>query len=986
MDHFLKLVAEDLFEKNGCKDRNDGLANTTIVFPNRRAKLFFDEWLLQKSQKPLWSPSYTTIQELFLKLSGWRRADLLNMVSMLHGIYCDVLNTQESLDSFWSWGELMIRDFDDMDRNMVDCRQLFMALSELKEMSEITYLDDNQKQVLQKFFKGVNTDNDSNLRDKYRIIWNALGTIYDRFTTTLAQTRHGYDGLIQRKAIESINENFELLDSDQFVFVGFNSLDKAEKALFRKLRDENRAKFYWDYDNWYTSSASHEAGTFMRDNLNEFPNELSGEDLFSNITKEKKMSIVDTSTDNAQARFIPEWIESLGEETVKEDTAIVLCDESLLQPVLHSIPKEKVDAVNITMGYPLSQTSVYSLVQALIELQKFSFRNKGRFTLELAARVLCNPLITTLSEGSSETLTELRRERKFFITQSDIENAVIAPLFRNLPASEQEFNRELLAYLKDAVRMIVPIFENEVEDTLFRPMNQEAAYKIFTQLNRLHSLTIENKLEVSMETMCRLIQSVLHSITVPFHGEPVLGLQIMGLLETRNLDFKNVLLLSAGEGSLPNSGTSVSFIPYSIRIAFGMTTMKEKSAVASYNFYHLLQRAQNVTMVYNSNSDVVGVSKGQISRYLLQLMTEKQFKIERTSLTSERGEWNSKSIEVDREDYVTDILLNKYDSRLDNDKPIEKRHFMSPTAINQYIDCPLKFYLCHVAGLNKPDNNDIDIDTAMFGTLFHKSAELSYEMLASQNPDRIITKEALEKLIKDSKMLDKIVCQAFTEDYFRNTAVELKDYIGTQAINHNVIKLYLKQILTLDCKEYAPFHYIGGELNKYETFINVDNPNNPGDTVPIRLAGIIDRLDSRIDTATGKETVRIVDYKTGGKPKKYPDNIDSLFDRNLPDRFYQALQIFYYAFILSRQSDFKNKGIAPVLLYTRSSSKPNKEDLYYKFAGELLTDFNRQCLKEYEEKLTAVVKEIFDPSVPFTQTSNHHICANCDFAKICNRQ
>lgn len=1011
MEQFLKIVAKDIYDK--CFNEKIGLSHVTIVFPNRRARLFFDKWLMEYSTKPLWSPSYTTIQDLFLSVSDLKSADKLKMVSILHKIYCRVLGKEESLDSFWSWGELMINDFADIDRNLVQSEQLFNVLEELKEFSGIDALDQEQKEAIEYFFGEMKNTSESSLKEKYTTIWKALGQIYSDFRQTLAGMGIAYDGMIQRQAVELIESDYDgfmaRFPAEKYVFVGFNSLDKAEKMLFRAMKQSGKAMFYWDYDYYYTvDNPDHEAGMFIKENLAEFPSELGGAGFggeFNNILKEKKLTIVETTTDNAQARYIPKWIKSLAKAAgtdaekiiVGDDTAIVLCDEGLLQPVLHSIPEKNTKEVNITMGYPLSQTSLYSLISCLTEMQRSASHNSGKMTLELIGRILGNPLITALEEKALSTLTKLRRERRLYPSMDELSDfQVISPLFRVTNG-----NTDLLKYLLNAIKIVVPAFDSKTEDTTFKPMNKESAYRIYTQLNRLHSLSDSGEFEVSLETMCRLINSVMRSGTVPFNGEPAIGLQIMGLLETRNLDFKHILLLSASEGCLPNTGSSLSFIPFNLRVAFGMTTMKEKSAVASYNFYHLLQRAESVTMVYNGNPDSSSIGKGQISRYLLQLITDTRFgKIERISQDSNRGDSIKLSITVSKDEHVLEQLKSIYDSRIDVDKPMKDRKFLSPSAINKYIDCPLKFYLAQIARLKKPEDKDVEIGPNLFGTIFHKSAEIAYGQLAAMTPDKTVTKENLDALLKNSQKVSAIVQQAFKEDYFHGADVPLDEYSGTQSINYSVIRKYLVQVLTLDRDYYAPFTYIGGEINEYQTLVQVQDPSDsndygdidpnssdfPGKTIPVRLAGIIDRLDSRIDPTTGKEIVRIVDYKTGNK-YDYPESIDSLFAKKSKSaiRSYQALQIFYYAYILSQQEQYADKPLAPVLLYTRASSKANADSLYYKFARDPLKDFKAQCLSEYKTRLTAVIREIFNPAVPFTQTTDLGNCGHCDFSAICHR-
>ena len=961
MEPFLKTVAEDLYSKFGSEN---GLADITVVFPNRRARLFFDDFLSACSTTPVWSPQYTTIEELFQSQSDLRPADRIEMVTLLHKIYQEILHTDESLDSFWSWGELMLADFDDVDRNLAPADQLFSLLREQREITDLSFLTEEQTKALKQFFKEMNEAKPTQLREHYQAVWSVLGNIYEKFSTLLAEKSIGYNGMIQRRVIANLDT--EKFTARKYAFVGFNSLDGAEIELFRAIQKAGKALFYWDYDPAYTDcSLPHEAGRFLRDNLKEFPNELPREQ-FDGMHK-ARLTIVETSTDNAQARFIPQWLESLQMEKAGKETSIILADENLLQPVLHSIPQERIGSVNITMGYKLSETSLYSLVNALIDMQRLAAKNKGRFSIQSLSRVLGNPMTAALCADAPKILEELRTSRRMFPdTTALTDSKELAVMF-----STATDNLSLLQYLLSVLKTLVPVIREREDDTLFQPLNQESLYRIYTQINRLYSLAEAGNLDISTDTLCRLIRSVLSTTTVPFHGEPAVGMQIMGLIETRNLDFKNVLLLSAQEGTLPKSGQNASFIPYNIRVAFGLTTMQDKSAVSSYNFHHLLQRAENVTMVYNGNADAPGIGKGQISRYLLQLIVSGA-DIQRITLKPDRSDAAIMPVSIQKTQSVLQELCRQYNIS-------NKDSCLSPSALNKYMNCKLQFYLAQIAGLKKPDETDTDIDFAMFGTLFHKSAELTYNYLASKTPDHTVTSQDIEALLNDYARLEGFVQQAFREDYFDRKEISKTDYSGTQAINFEVILKYLRQILHMDMELYAPLQYIAGEAKGYEHFIEVPNPLQQGSTLQIRLKGIIDRMDCK------DSILRIVDYKTG-KDKGAPASIDDLFPpTESKKRKSQAFQIMYYAYIMSMQPQFSKYRLAPTLLYTRTSSKPTKEDIYYKLGTDVLTDFIGQCGPQFEERLKDIITEIFNPEIPFEPTDDKETCRNCDFSSLCGR-
>ena len=960
MEPFLKTVAQDLYGKYGAQ--SGGLADITVVFPNRRARLFFDDWLSNCSAQPVWSPQYTTIEDLFRSQSDLRPADRIEMVTLLHKIYQEVLHTDESLDSFWSWGELMLADFDDVDRNLAPADQLFSLLREQRELSDISFLTDEQRKALEQFFGEMKNAQPTQLREHYQAVWSVLGNIYERFGKLLTDKGIGYNGMIQRRVIANLDT--ERLTASKYAFVGFNSLDGAERELFRAIQKAGKALFYWDYDPAYTeSSLLHEAGRFLRDNLKEFPNELP-RNLFDGMHK-ASLTIVEASTDNAQARFIPQWLGSLNVKKAGKETAIVLADENLLQPVLHSIPQERINNVNITMGYQLSETSLYSLVNALIDMQRLAAKNKGRFSIQSLSRVLGNPMTAALSADAPRILDDLRASRRMFPdTTALTDSNELAVMF-----STATDNLSLLQYLQDVLKALVPVIRERADDTLFQPLNQESLYRIYTQINRLYSLMESGGLDISTDTLCRLIRSVLATTTVPFHGEPAVGMQIMGLIETRNLDFKNVLLLSAQEGALPKSGQSASFIPYNIRLAFGLTTMQDKSAVSSYNFHHLLQRAENVTMVYNGNADAKGIGKGQISRYLLQLIVSGA-DINRITLKTDRQDTDAEPISVAKTPVVLEELCRRYDYS-------DPKTFLSPSALNRYMNCPLQFYLAQIAGLKKPNDTDTEIDFAMFGTLFHKSAELAYNYLASDGTT--ITAATIDSLLKDGKRLEGFVQQAFRDEYFAQKTIDKADYSGTQLVNYDVILKYLRQVLRMDMELYAPFSYVGSEDEGYQHVIEVPDPLNAGSMKQIRLKGIIDRMDSK------GGILRIVDYKTG-TDKGHPKSMDALFPpTDAKHRMSQAFQIFYYAYIMSFQPEFSRYRLAPTLLYTRSSSKPTADDIYYSVGGNTIMDFTAQYGQEFEEKLKGIISEIFNPDIPFEPTDDKEACSRCDFSNLCGR-
>ena len=581
MQSFLQLVAHDLYTKIG----ND-LSRTVLVFPNKRANLFFNEYLAGESDQPIWSPAAMSISDLFQKLSVQKSGDPIRLVCELYKVFKEETRSQETLDDFYFWGELLISDFDDVDKNMVDADKLFSNLQDLKNlMDDYEFLDKEQEEAIQQFFQNFSIERRTELKEKFISLWDKLGTIYHHYRENLAELGIAYEGMLYRNVIEQLDT--DQLKYDKYIFVGFNVLNKVENDFFRKLKDAGKALFYWDYDIFYTQQIKkHEAGEFLKRNLEEFPNELP-ESFFDTFKEPKKIRYISASTENAQARFLPEWIKAITDDhsqiTVEKEkeNAVVLCNEALLLPVLHSIPQE-VKNVNITMGFPLAQTPVYSFINAAMELQTNGYRSDtGRFTYEAVSAILKHPYTRQISSHAGPLERELTKTNRFYPLPSELkQDDFLATLF-----TPRNGIKELCDYLIELIKDISTIYRKEGEyNDIFNQLYRESLFQSHTKINRLYSLIESGELNIRTDTLKRLITKVLTSSNIPFHGEPAIGMQVMGVLETRNLDFRNLIILSLNEGQLPKSGGESSFIPYNLRKAFGMTTIEHKNAVYAYYF------------------------------------------------------------------------------------------------------------------------------------------------------------------------------------------------------------------------------------------------------------------------------------------------------------------------------------------------------------------------------------------------------------------
>ena len=959
MESFLKLVAADLY-----KHTEGNLAHTAVVFPNKRAGLFFNEYLAQESDSPIWSPAYVSISELFRSLSPWEVGDPVKLVCELYKIFRRETQSTETLDDFYFWGEMLISDFDDADKNKVDTDKLFSNLQDLRNiMDDYTFIDDEQEEAIRQFFQNFSIERRTALKERFISLWDVLGNIYKGFRESLASQNIAYEGMMYRHVIEHLD--VDKLPYEKYVFVGFNVLNKVEHTLFTQLKDVGKAVFYWDYDEFYMKenrqAVTHEAGEFIRRNLRDFPSPLSGE-LFKNLSKPKEVHYIASSTENAQARYLPQWIRN-NLTTPEKETAVVLCNEALLQPVLHSLPAE-VKHVNITMGFPLSQTPVYSFLIALLELHTHGFNFKsGRYTFQSVVTLLKHPYTRQLT-GQAELLEkELTRNNRFYPLPGELgKDEFLTRLFTPLSG-----NLNLCIRLSETLQQVASIYQantSGTEDTdAFNQLYRESLFKAYTTINRFRTLIEEDELTVQSETFRRLLVKVLSATNIPFHGEPAIGMQVMGVLETRNLDFRHLVLLSVNEGQLPKSGGDSSFIPYNLRKAFGMTTIEHKIAVYAYYFYRLLQRAERITLMYNTSSD--GLNRGEWSRFMLQFLIEWPHPITRQFLEAGQSPQGTSPITVEKTPDVMRRMQSLFDVRAN-----PKAKF-SPSALNYYLDCPLKFYYRYVAGLSAPDEVSAEIDSATFGSIFHYAAEHIYKDLTTHG--KVINKEALETLLRNEVKLQDYVDTAFKKLFFNVPQNEKPEYNGIQLINSAVIARYLKQLLQNDLR-YAPFTFIASEMEVDEP-IDIQTPKG---VIKSRIGGIIDRMDSK------DGTLRIVDYKTGGDADT-PPHVESLF---IPDkkRSNYVFQTFLYAAIMCRKQP--TMKIAPALLYIHRAATETYSPVIQmgesRKPKEAVEDFSKYE-KEYRERLQGLLEEIFNPEKSFTQTEIIEKCTYCDFKALCKR-
>ncbi len=963
---FLEYVAEDIIGKYGTD-----LSRIAVVFPNKRAALFLNEHLARIAGQPVWSPAYITISDLFRQHTDLKPADPIKLICDIHKSFTKCTGIDETLDHFYGWGQLLLADFDDIDKNMADADSIFCNLKDIHELDDISYLDDEQKEMLKRFFANFSDDIESELKKRFLSLWSHFGDIYHDYNRRLTEQGIGYEGAIYRKVA---SEETLHLKYDKYLFVGFNLIQKVERVLFSRLMKEGKAKFYWDFDEYYMPTARAQQSASVPNNtasfaayLTDFPNELDNTDrnIYANMRRPKRIRFISSPTENAQARFASNWLLENDRYKAGRKTAVVMCDESILLPIMHSLPPEA-DKVNITSGFPLAMTPVASLVMLLFDLYTLGLRKKGTaFNPHYLKKLMAHPYARHLQEVHLKEMNDVH-----------LKGVHLKGVHLSQVHQEKEMHQEGIAALLRHIATLVKqvgIATKQEGDAL----TQESVFRMFTILNRLAALADSGDLLVDNTTLRRLVSQLVGAASIPFHGEPVVGVQIMGVLETRNIDFDNVLLLSCNEGNMPKGVNDSSFIPYSIRKAHGLTTIDNKVAIYSYYFHRLLQRAGDITIAYNNSTD--NGHTGEMSRFMLQLLVESGQKIDHYSLTAKNQPTPlmPKAIEKD------ETALSK----------LEEMSRLSPSAINTYIRCKLAFYYQYIAHIKEPDSDPETIDNRMFGNIFHRAAYLIYKDITDHSP--VIEKAHIQAYLSNRKLLASVVDRAFEEE-------ECKTNNGLQIINREVIIEYITKLLKID-QQLCPFSILAMEEEaKVYTQLSFTIPSGsalkggalkggalvssaPDKHYNLTIGGIIDRLDVVTDKQTGKRRIRVVDYKTGNKPSSAIKSIEEVFDpKNIASKHSNYfLQAILYSLIVSRSKEWNaaNDAVSPALLFIKQAAT-NDYDPTLCIDKHPISDVT-VYEEEFLTKLKETVADMYSPDAAFTPTDDRKKCELCPYRMLC---
>lgn len=966
MKPFLYAVAEAFYRKYGSE-----VSRIAFVFPNRRAGIFFQKYLVTIAGHPLFSPPVLTVSELLTEITGYVPADRISMLFILYEHFKRLSHSEESFDNFLFWGEMLLNDFDDADKYLVEVKQLFTNIRELKEIDEsFNYLTDEQVEAIRCFWAHFIPAQESAKKRQFIAVWEILHSLYSCLKEELKKKGIAYEGMIFREAAERVREGKRLsMSYEKVVCVGLNALCKAEEIVLKQLKADGIADFYWDYESPYVRDKENRASYFCQRNRMSFPSALSLE--MEDRKEEPVIELIGVPSAVGEAKHVQTILTGLLSEKAIPgpkkaiNTAVILPDEGLLLPVLHSIPDE-IDPINVSMGYTLSSTPIAGLMKILFDLQN-QIRYMGgypRFYYKKVLAVLSHRYVLASGESSVNALADdIRKYNKIFISVEELAyNDLLETIFRPLETTMQAADYLLEVLLR--LQRRIPGQQDGEEDREdeetpagLTSLEREFLFHYYLTVKRLKEVITEYGVSMDVTTFFRLIERMASSITIPFRGEPLSGLQIMGVPETRALDFENLIILSMNEGVFPVQRYENTFIPYNLRKGFGMPTTEQRDCMYAYNFYRLLYRAKRIYFLYDTRNE--GVRTGEVSRYIYQLKYLYKCRIAEKQITYDIEVIQPKSIEIAKTEHVQAKLRSFLAGG---------NRALSASALNTYLNCPMQFYLQYVERISEPDEVSESVEASTFGNIYHQVMEYLYRPFCGKP----VTADVLERIQKNEPLLTGYIERAFASNYFKTEIP--RPLTGQNFLVGEVIRKYVKQTLKKD-RKYTPFVYRESE-REILTEYRFDGDRR------VRLKGFIDRIDER----EGK--IRIIDYKTGSGKTVFRQ-IDELFDKTLSmtDRPKAVMQVFMYALMYKQL--FGNVRIEPGIFYLRTLFKEDF-DWAIQYKPELrggsvrVEDFN-EYETDFRKAFTECLQEIFNPDVPFYQTQHNKNCAYCLFSAICKR-
>jgi len=932
----------------------DELADYCFVFPSQRAGIFFTNHLRQLVDAPAWAPQIMTVNDFFASLSKSIVADNITLLFTLHQIYNQVSGKDSSFDEFLPWGDMLLGDFDDIDKYLVDVDQLFSNLISYKELDDdYSHLSEKQLEAIKTFWGTFKADQLSAHQSHFLENWEHIPNVYKAFREHLGKQSLAFEGMIYREVADKLKTEEPLdLKWKKVVFVGLNALTPAERKLMNHLQKRKLADFMWDYSPWMEQEDDNAfqtrgPGLFLNDNRRRYP---SPKDFTLPLSeKGPEISITAVANPTEQLKSIHSFLKSEYESDLK--TAVILADETMLMPALHGIP-ENVDRVNVTMGYPLNNTPVYGLINLLFDMQRNARVSKEGVWLyhRHVLPVLQHQYISLLADEDCRSLhKQLVKENIIFVKAKDLhKNALFKLLF-----SKVNDGAQLADYLTKVLSKIYELLQPQ-EDKL---LEQEFVFALHKSIVRLQDLLEQNQQQaITPETWIKLYKKLADFQTVPFKGEPLAGLQVMGILETRALDFDKLIILDLNEGVFPKTSAPNTFIPATLRAGFELPTIELQDTIFSYYFFRLIHRAKKVELLYSTGAQ--GMKSNEMSRYLYQLKYEFNASIH-SQTSSGNVSLLSPPIPVAEKTPAIMAALEQYKAG--------NKKFLSPSALSVYIECPMRFYYQKLAGIQEPDEITEEADARIFGLIFHDVVENLYKPYIGKE----VEAATIEGWIKNKKLIDELIRKGFDDhltDYEKGRS-SFTEIHGKNVMVFEVIRRYLLQFLRLE-KERTPFSIVDLEPKVEHVYQNGD--------LKLNIGGFIDRLESK------DGILRVMDYKTGtGDPNI--NSIASLFDTDKHKEIKATFQTLLYALILN-ETAYSTTPIQPGVIWVRDVFKKSYDTNLFMKSGKARNPILLQPFKdEFKAGLDELLSDLYNPDIAFQPVEDITKCRFCTYKSLCNR-
>ena len=936
------------------KQYGSDLQELCILVPSRRAVVFLREAFAKHYKQTIWAPKMMAIQDFVRNSSEWQFPEPLWLIFELYQSYHRVMSANgaeeaEPFENFYSWGEMLLKDFDEVDRYCVDAKQLFTNVRELREIEQFFALPEENMQAIRRFWESIHKSGEAptDLQQEFLSVWQLMHEVYTDFRKNLKAKHLAYDGMAYRQLADKLLTGEDLFEYKHLIFAGFNALSKSEERIIEYLLSEEKASIYWDADDFYLEQKGKKKsplmglpGKFIQYYHEKWKERASYLLLHQMEKTPKEIHITAVPLQTGMAQYVGNLLQDRKiEDHNFRQHAVVLADEQLLFPVLYALPRH-IQRLNVTMGFPLRHTSIYALLMSLTRLLRTMRMDSGiSFAHKEALEILNNPYLKSLAPSLSESVQqEIRKKNLVFIPQSFLISKKLPPLLSLIFQPPPDVPR--------LVNYISSIFEELLVDAQTKASQLEAEYifTFYTRFNQLRDILKRYNPLLSLVGFSRLFREVIRSVKIPFEGEPLVGLQVMGFLETRVLDFEHVFILGANEGILPEAGANLSFVPFNLRKGFGLPTHEERDLIYAYHFYRLVQRTKELHLIYNSSSK----DGGEASRFVHQIrhyfIQHPHIKVYEERVDVPAPYVKSEPILIAHEPSVHQIMMDKYLAEKSGGS------YFSATAMTTYQFCRLRFYFRYIANLREPEQVEVKMEANTFGSILHYTMEELYGDYRTKS----ISPGIIEHL---KKMLPGALKKAFEVE---NLGLE-GNLQGKNFLLHRVIEQLCGRILDHDAQS-EPFQVIHLEEEKaFARSIEVD-----GHT--FRINGTFDRVDYLPE----QDLVRIVDYKTGrAKLGTKPIPIADCFsDKGLKEAF----QGYLYAWLYKKRYPESNVQVGFYTVRNLSAG------INFLNQGEIISD---DLLIEFESQLKILIRDIITED--YSQTDDEKKCRICPYKEICNR-